>query len=299
MSIHNRTHGINTDNHSGGTTASTGEVNVLGTNDAGAVVEVAVEASGAASTTALIVKRAADGHIAVPQSGQTAGEVLSKQQVEDLIAAGIWKGPVHSVVADHTSAQVGDGTPRGNQTSNPALAVNDIVINTADKKYYTVTSIAGGTTGATCTYGTGVSPTTAEARIDKSSDRQWVYDTDGAVWVDLGSSNHARQHAMTGTSDHSAGNNKMFYSNGSAQVVELALAAANSPLLAGGTTSAPVFGTLLFASAPVTAAGADPVDSDITAWGNNTIGIVVGTGGKVFAAYKNATDCYFVELTAI
>ena len=299
MGIHNKNHAINGDNHTGGTTPATGQVNVAGTNDAGAIVELTVEASGAASTSALVVKRAADGHISVPQTGQTAGEVLSKQQVEDLIAAGIWKSPVHSVVADHTSAQVGDGTPRGSQTTNPALQVNDIVINTTDKKYYTVTSIAGGTTGATCTYGTGVSPTTSEARIDKSSDRQWVYDTDGAAWIDLGSSNHARQHAMTSTSDHSAGNWMMFQSNGSGGVTELALPVANSPLLGAGVAAAAVFGTLHIAPAPVTAADATPVDNDISAWGNDTIGIVIGTGGLVFAAYKNATDCYFVELTNI
>lgn len=299
MSIHNRNHAVNSDNHTGGTTPATGQVNVVGTNDAGAIVELTVEASGTASESALIVKRAADGHIAVPQTGQTAGEVLSKQQVEDLIAAGIWKSPVHSVVADHTAATVGDGTPRGSQTTNVALKVNDIVINTTDKKYYTVSSIAGGTTGATCTYAAGVSPTTAEARIDKSSDRQWVYDTDGAVWVDLGSSTHARQHAMTGTSDHSAGNWKLFQSNGSGEVTELALPVANSPLLGAGVAAAAVFGTLHIAPAPVVAAGASPVDSDISTWGADTIGIVVGTGGAVFAAYKNATDCYFVELTAI
>jgi len=299
MAIHNKAHGINAADHTGGTTASTNEVNLVGTNDAGAIIEAAVEASGAGSTTAKIVRRASDGHIAVPTSGQTAAEVLSKQQVEDLISAGIWKSPVHSYAANHASSQVGDGTPRGTQTSNPPLAVNDIVINTTNKKYYVVTSTAGGTTGDLVVYDSGTSPTTAEARIDKSRDSEVIYDTDGAVWVDIGSSGHPRQHAMTSTSDHTAGNWKLFHSNGSGQVIELALAAANSPLLGGGTGAAPAFGTLLFAPAPITAAGAEPVDSDVSAWGNNTIGIVVGTGGKVFAAYKNATDVYYVELAAI
>lgn len=299
MAIHNKNHALNAADHTGGTTASANEVNLIGTNDAGALVEATVEQGGVGSTTSKIVKRAADGHIAVPTSGQTSAEVLSKQQVEDLISAGVWKSPAHSFVPVHTAATVGNGTPVSPQTSNPPLIVGDIVVNTSDEKYYTVTSIAGGQTGDLVVYGAGVSPTTAEARIDKSSDRQWVYDTDGAVWVDLGSSNHARQHAITSTSDHSANNWKLHHSNGSGQVAELALAAANSPLLAGGTAAAPVFGTLLFAPAPITAAGADPVDSDVTAWGNNTIGVIIGTGGKVFAAYKNATDVYYVELTAI
>jgi hypothetical protein len=202
-------------------------------------------------------------------------------------------------VANHVAATVGNGTPVSPQTSNPALAVNDLVVDTTDGKVYTVTSITGGTTGNTCTYDAGVLPTTAQVRVDKSTDMQWVWDTDGSVWVNQGSSSHARQHAMTSSSDHTAGNWKLFHSNGSGNVAELALAVANSPLLAGGASAAPAFGSLHFAPAPITAAGADPVDSDVSAWGNDTIGIVVGTGGKVFAAYKNATDVYYVELTAI
>lgn len=299
MAIHNKTHGLNAADHSGGTTAGTNEINLVGTNDAGAIVEKTVEASGAASSTSKIVNRAADGHIAVPTSGQDAAEVLSKQQVEALVSDGIWKAPVHSVVANHAASSVGNGTPVPPQTSNPALAVNDIVIDTTDDKIYTVTSIAGGTTGSTCTYDAGVSPTTAQVRIDKSTDSQWVWDADGSVWVNQGSSSHARQHAMTSSSDHTAGNWKLFHSNGSGVVAELALPVANAPLLGGGVSAAPAFGALLIAPAAITAAGADPVDSDVSTWGNNTIGIVVGTGGKIFAAYKNSTDCYFVELTAI
>jgi hypothetical protein len=50
---------------------------------------------------------------------------------------------------------------------------------------------------------------------------------------------------------------------------------------------------------PVTAAGATPVDSDVAAWGNNSMGVVVGTGGRVFFTFKNAADVYYVEATAI
>lgn len=110
---------------------------------------------------------------------------------------------------------------------------------------------------------------------------------------------HFQPHAVTSTTDHTATNWSIPYSNGSGQVLELALPVVNAPLLGGGAAAAPIFGTLLFASAPVTAAGVDAADADIATWGNNTIGIVVGTGGKVFAAYKNAADCYFVELNAL
>jgi hypothetical protein len=48
-----------------------------------------------------------------------------------------------------------------------------------------------------------------------------------------------------------------------------------------------------------TAAGATPVDTDVSTWANDTHGFVVGTGGRVWLAFKNATDVYYVELTAL
>ena len=295
MAIHEQKHLINGSDHSGGTTAATGEINLIGTNASGAIAEITAEAPGASTITSKVVVRAADGHIAVPTSGQDDGEVLSKGQVVSLISDGIWKSPAfHSVVVDHASSTVGNGT-----TGGPALAVNDVVLNTTDKKYYKVMSIAGGTTGDLVTYDAGTSPTTAEIRLDKLGDNEWVYDTDGAVWLNKGSSTHTRSHQMTGTSDHTAGNWKVFHSNGSGEVIELALGATNAPLLGGGATAAPAFGALLIAPAVITAAGATPVDSDVSAWGNNTVGVIVGTGGRVFFAFKNATDVYYTEGGAI
>jgi hypothetical protein len=52
---------------------------------------------------------------------------------------------------------------------------------------------------------------------------------------------HARSHTMTSTSDHTAGNWSVFYSNGSGQVTELALGSANTILTSNGTSSAPTF----------------------------------------------------------
>jgi len=52
---------------------------------------------------------------------------------------------------------------------------------------------------------------------------------------------HTRSHAMTGTSDHTASNWSVFYSNGSGQVTELALGAANTVLTSNGASSAPSF----------------------------------------------------------
>lgn len=51
---------------------------------------------------------------------------------------------------------------------------------------------------------------------------------------------------MTSTSDHTAGNWKLFYSNASGQVIELALGADNTVLKGEGATSAPTFGQIAY-----------------------------------------------------
>ncbi|MBI5218024.1 MAG: hypothetical protein HY958_03745 [Bacteroidia bacterium] len=50
---------------------------------------------------------------------------------------------------------------------------------------------------------------------------------------------HNQQHAMTSTADHTAGNWRVFYSNGSGQVVELALGTAGQVLSSNGNSAAP------------------------------------------------------------
>jgi hypothetical protein len=56
---------------------------------------------------------------------------------------------------------------------------------------------------------------------------------------------HGRSHGMTSTSDHTAGNNKVFYSNSSGQVVELPLSTSGTILTSTGATTAPIFSTIL------------------------------------------------------
>lgn len=294
MAIHYQNHAINGADHAVGTTPGTNETSIVGTSDAPAIVELTVEAPGAESTTSTVVRRAADGHISVPNTGQTANEVLTKTQIESLISEGVWKSPAHSFVADHTSSTVGNGT-----TGGPALAVGNIVVNTTDEKYYTVTSIAGGTTGDLVTWDAGVTPTTQEVRINQLTDETWTFDTDTSAWINQGSSTHSQQHAMTSTADHTAGNWNVFHSNGAGEVIELALAVAGAPLISAGASAAPIWGGMKLAASVVSAAGATPVDTDVSAWGDNTQGIVVGTGGRVFQTWKNATDVYYVEMTAI
>jgi len=55
---------------------------------------------------------------------------------------------------------------------------------------------------------------------------------------------HDRSHAMTGTSDHTATNWRVFYSNGSGQVAELALGADGTFLKSNGASAAPSFATI-------------------------------------------------------
>ena len=64
---------------------------------------------------------------------------------------------------------------------------------------------------------------------------------------------HDRSHAMTSTADHTAGNWKLFHSNGSGQIIELSLGAAGTVLQANGASAAPTFVT------PVQPATATPL----------------------------------------
>ncbi len=55
---------------------------------------------------------------------------------------------------------------------------------------------------------------------------------------------HAQSHAITSTSDHTAGNWKVLYTNGSGQVIELALGSSGTFLQSNGASSAPSFATV-------------------------------------------------------
>ena len=263
MAIHNIQHDLNSiDNHSAGTSPAADQHNLVGTSSAGAIEEVLVEAPGA-STASAVVRRAADNQIQVPSSGQTANEAIGKGQVESLIADSVWQNFVHSVVADNTAATVGDTIATGNQTTDRALIVGDRCVNTTDKKLYTVTSVAGGTTGDLVTWDAGVAVTVVTARIDESNDHLWIYDVDGDAWIDRGTTDHVRSHAITSTSDHTANNWKLPHSNGSGEITELSLGAENAPLLGGGAAAAPKFGAMLIAPDEIACAGATPVDTDV------------------------------------
>jgi hypothetical protein len=55
---------------------------------------------------------------------------------------------------------------------------------------------------------------------------------------------HDRSHAITSASDHTAGNWKVFHSNGSGEIAELALGASGTVLQSGGSSSSPSFAAI-------------------------------------------------------
>jgi hypothetical protein len=93
--------------------------------------------------------------------------------------------------------------------------------------------------------------------------------------------------------------NDIPYGDSSGTLTGVSLGNQDEPLLSNGTTSAPKFGTMRLAPAPQSAAGATPVDTDVSGLNNDTFGTIVGTGGRVFFFWKNATDVYYVEATAL
>ncbi len=91
----------------------------------------------------------------------------------------------------------------------------------------------------------------------------------------------------------------ILYGNNTGVVSSLALAIPDRPLLSAGTTSAPVFGALGHSSDVISAAGATPVNSDLSALQDKTHGIIEGTGGRIFHFHrKTSVLSFFVELTS-
>jgi len=66
----------------------------------------------------------------------------------------------------------------------------------------------------------------------------WAYDHNANT-----NAHHNRSHAITGSSDHTAGNHKVFYSNGSGVITELTLGEDGTFLKSNGVSAAPTFAT--------------------------------------------------------
>jgi hypothetical protein len=95
---------------------------------------------------------------------------------------------------------------------------------------------------------------------------------------------HTRSHAMTSTDDHTAGNWKVFHSNGSGQLVEVALGADGTYLKSNGASAAPTFATPSGGSS-ITGTGLAYVRTG----GNDTTG-TIGDPSKPYATAQAAWD---------
>lgn len=90
------------------------------------------------------------------------------------------------------------------------------------------------------TYGTTITEFSTDTTLAGNSDNAVPTEKAVKTYVD-GTVGHTRLHAMTDVLDHSAGNWKLFASNGSGQVTELALGAGDTYLRSNGTAAAPSF----------------------------------------------------------
>jgi len=90
---------------------------------------------------------------------------------------------------------------------------------------------------------------------------------------------HDRSHAITSASDHTAGSNKIFYSDNTGAITELALGANGTVLTSSGATSAPTFST--------------PAASGITAVGASTADVLSVSGSDLVADDPNADRIVF------
>lgn len=112
-----------------------------------------------------------------------------------------------------------------------------------------------------------------------NSDNGDIYqrDTDSWDFIFNIASSHARLHAMTSTDDHSAGNYKLFYSDGSGHVQELTHGTADKVLTSNGATSAPSWETAGTAS-PLTTKG------DLYTYSTTNARLPIGTNDYVLTA---------------
>ena len=91
---------------------------------------------------------------------------------------------------------------------------------------------------------------------------------------------HDRSHAITSTADHTAGNWKVFHSNGSGQLAELALGADGTYLKSNGASAAPSFA----AQSSITGTGFAYVRTT----GNNATAVI----GDPSKPYSSVTEAY-------
>ena len=182
-------------------------------------------------------------------------QLVDSASVTNIANADIASG---AAIADTKLATIATAGKVSNSatTATNANTANAIVVRDGSGNFSagTITaSLSGNATNVTGTVavangGTGAT-TAANARTNLGLGNSATLNTGTASGtVATGDHTHAqlhdRSHAITSTSDHTAGNWKVFHSNGAGQVVELSLGAAGQVLTANGTAAAPNWQTL-------------------------------------------------------
>ena len=148
-------------------------------------------------------------------------------------------GGAANSVANNLVLKLDNGATEGTSL----YTFNGSVAKTLDLKSgtnVTITAAAGTATFSSPNLSLGTQVGTGNAVTDIAVSGHQVTVTKGATFA-LATELHARSHTMTSTSDHTATNWRVFHSNGSGQVVELALGASGTVLKSNGAAAAPTW----------------------------------------------------------
>jgi len=184
----------------------------------GATSLTTLQVSGATTLTALSVQ-----NLRYPATDGTAGQAIVTDGAGDLS----FDNPpnVHNELHAMTSELAHEGSPRVIFYSDADGHIQERALNVQaeyETPWFLVDTGGVGSPGLV---------------------RLTVADIPAAIARD--SELHTRSHTMTGTSDHTAGNWKIFYTNGSGQVVELLTGASYYILTGNGTAAAPSWQSFL------------------------------------------------------
>jgi hypothetical protein len=220
-------------------TAAIGDTKINTISSAGKVANSATTATSA-NTASAIVARDASGNF----SAGTITANLTGTASGNAPATGIFPSAITGTAVITTDARLSDSrTPTAHKASHStggtdALSPADIGAAAASHTH-AASDITSGTFGISL-IPTGTTSTTV------------------AIGDHTHTQLHDRSHAITSTSDHTAGTHKVFYSNGSGEIVELPLGSSGQVLTSNGTSSAPSFAT---ASGGITAIGTSAADA--------------------------------------
>lgn len=148
------------------------------------------------------------------------------------------KAELDTAISDGNALYVGDITQYTDELAQDAVGamVDTSLVYTDGTPLLQRAALTGAVTASAGSNTTALGSFT-KAQLDAAV-------SDGNVLYVGDVTTHTQSHAMTSTSDHTAGNWKLFYSNGSGQVVELALGASGTLLQSAGASSAPTFASI-------------------------------------------------------